>query len=314
MSRLPKSSEWTGAGHGDAQIWTIGIDSIAIIVGNTWITQATPNQIAQLYCTNPVTGQPFYNYWDEVPFASGAPHEPIIRVIRDHTSGTYDCFQNFFLAPAGSLIGYVADPDYGYSSLVPGFQELQNNADVYQYMTTNPSRQNSIAFIGMGFLINPGLHPLNIYNSAQGQYYAPTEANVLSGLYPPIRNLWHLTAGVPTVGSADAAKSVWISYMRLPDPTNPNYLGSYASSPNLNFISQEGYINILRDDFTSANSLGNEARPGQTQYAPDNLVTPLDLYYYAGAYSTPGPLNPYVDLNADGVISPQDTYIFTANY
>jgi ABC-type phosphate transport system substrate-binding protein len=314
MSRPPTVAEWTAAGHENAQLWAVGIDSIAIIVGtsNTWLkSDLTPAQIADIYTNNN------YVNWNDLPgsyLAGTAPAQPIVRIIRDHTSGTFDCFVNFILKPQG------------YTDIVSGYQELDNNADVYNYMTTNPSRQYAIAFIGMGFLHLGGLNRLNIYNSDDGQYYAPTKENVMAGLYKPNRLLWQVTNGIPTTSTNDVAKSVLISYQRLPDPTNPAYMGNYEDSPHDNFIAQEGYINMLRADFTGGPVLDSNLnvfgaaqglKPTQTQGFPDNNVTPADIFYFAysfGQYSTSGVLNPYADMNADGAINPNDIFIFTANY
>ncbi|MCW4025004.1 MAG: substrate-binding domain-containing protein [Candidatus Bathyarchaeota archaeon] len=305
MSRLPKSTEWALSGADNAQIWSIGIDSIAILIGpgNNWLkTDLTTQEVADIYCGG-------YTNWDDLPagyLVGTAPATPIDRVVRDLESGTTDCFYNFFLDPEDLELTDITTP----------FTELPNNIDVYNHMTTGATKDYSIAFIGMGFLHLGGLYPINIYNAAEGEYYEPTEANVLAGLYTPIRNLWHLTDGIPAVGSEDAAQSVWISFMKLPNATNPDYQGDYAYVEDLceeNFVSGEGYMNMLRDDFTSDISTGNGARPGQTQYIPDNAISPLDLYYFAGNYGS-SLLNPYVDMNADGQYSPTDTYIFARNY
>lgn len=314
LSRNPSNAEWTNPSHANAQLWSIGaIDSVAIVksTGNTWLkTQLTSEQVSDIY-TNPA-----YQYCDDLPAAylvGTAPHQPLVRVIRETTSGTFECFLNFFLTPFGKTAASVQNP-------LP----FPGNPEVYNYMTTHSNRNNAIAFISLGYVeTDPAIAKISIdFPGAPATYYAPTTANVVSGGYKAWRNLWTLTAGIPQAGTADAKTSVLISYLRLPNPSNPGFMGDYSEAPGLSFSEQSGYIPTSRADFTGAPVLKDDLTPytplsTQTQGFPDGVVNVYDFLYFTSAYSAyyqSSLLNPYADLNADGAISSSDFFIFNGNY
>jgi ABC-type phosphate transport system substrate-binding protein len=314
MSRNPKVSEWSAPTHSNAQLWSIGaIDSVAIIksTGNTWLkSQLTSQEVCDIY-TNAA-----YVYCDDLPagyLVGTAPHEPLVRVIRESTSGTFECFENYFLSPFGKT-----KLDIVYSTVE------DSNPKIYTHMTTYTDRNFAIAFISLGYVeTDPAVSKISIdFPGAPATYYAPTQANVVSGGYKAWRNLWTLTAGVPSSVTENMKISTFISYVRLPNPANPSYMGDYSDAPGASFAAQAGYIPTYRADFTGAQTLDDALNPyttssGQTQSIPDGVVGISDFFYFAAAYTqynTNHQLNPYADMNADAAVNISDFFVFAANY
>jgi ABC-type phosphate transport system substrate-binding protein len=323
LSRPPTNTEWTT--RANCQVWAIGIDSVAIIVADDsplapYFNNLDVTTVAKIFCQDKTSGNPFYTTWDQVfPGHSELAGHSITRIVRETSSGTYDCFQNFFLKPADKTFHLNIDAGTSgkYEVALAPKTTASTNDEVYNYIT-GTGGDYSVAFIGMGFLTRGGLQAAAIQNTADGYYYAPTKANVLANLYQPWRFLWQLTNGVPTTSTTnfDNARALFVSYCRLPNPANHAYQGSTTS----NYIDQEGYINIPRDDFAGGPCLKDDLTTivppaGCTSGFPDNTVGPQDLFYFATAYgAAAGTLNPYADMNADGSVGPLDTFIFAANY
>ena len=316
MSRPPTNAEWQSMQN--AQDWAIGVDSVAIVFGSgltsstdvpkTALQNLTTLQVGKMFVINTVTNtsnnQPYYTYWDQ--FDASLPHQLITVVVRDTTSGTYDCFQNFFLTPNG-----LAGSDKGVKELVPGYVPRQGNGDVYSYMTS-PQGQYAVAFISMGYLHLGGLAPANIQNTLDGKYYAPNVYNVLQGLYQPWRWLWEVTQGIPTTGTIEVAKSVWISYLKLP--------GTYNSTTS--YLQYEGYIAMKPGDMAGTAPINDQLiaispNATQTQTIPDGKVDFSDVTYFVDAYIkfySLHQLNPMADLDANGVIDFNDVTAFVSAY
>ena len=121
MSRPPTTGEWGQSNAGTVQIWAVGVDSVAIVYSAdmTWApTDLTAKQVCQLFESTDAAGaSPIYTTWGQfftaytaaggtLP-AGAAAHDsdPINRIVRDPTSGTYDCFNNFF----GKQLGNSAE-------------------------------------------------------------------------------------------------------------------------------------------------------------------------------------------------------------
>ncbi|MCW4005178.1 MAG: substrate-binding domain-containing protein [Candidatus Bathyarchaeota archaeon] len=301
MSRNPKVSEWGMSGAENVQLWAVGSDSIAIVIssGNSFLKQdLTAAEVADIYCNAS------YTNWDDLPanyLVSAAPAVEITRIIRPESSGTFECFDNFFL----SLNGYApAD--------IQSHITLTDNADVYEYMTINSNRDYAIGFIGMGFMEIGGLVGINIYNADTLQYHAPTKTNVINGVYKAVRTLWEVTDGIPTTTSDDYVKSIWVSYLRL--PTNYNSTASLLES--------NGYIPVNRADMAGGQVLDAELQPyitaaGQTQQYPDGAVDFEDIIYFVQSYLrfySDNELNPYANMNADATVDFNDILLFIQSY
>lgn len=316
MSRPPTSTEWAGSSSYDTtnmQLYAVGIDSVAIIIGNglksnSFLQQMTATQIAKLFVKDPTTGQPFYTTWNQVD--SSLPNQPITRVVRDTGSGTYDCFQNYFLNPSG-----YAGSDKGKSELAT-YQGEQTNDDVETFMTSS-SGDYAIAFISMGYLTHGGMtsvavkfeHAAAPYNT---QYVTPTKAHVIDGSYSAWRWLWQVTTPMSSTNAQDLARGVFIAYCKLPNTV----------TSTTNFVDQEGYINLERADMTGGIPLTDTltqatVRTGQTQTFPDKVVDGNDFFYFVDSYIhfySTHTYNPYADIDANGVIDGSDFLGFMSSY
>lgn len=243
MSRPPQDAEWANTAMTNMQIWAVGVDSVAIVVSPdmTWFpTSLNTFQVAELFAdSNPTNQQgqpgylsnggdqgllgatgstPLYATWDDFLNANGfsanaqaagaAGNQPIQLAVRDPTSGTFDCFNNYFAVPNGysfeykgtsNGIGTPGQPGYvppsnGQSTVI-GTQEMapfiycEENGDVISLVSDGNygSTGDFIGFVSLGYaLSNPptgtaagdGVIPLNIaFNMASppsGKTASPT--------------------------------------------------------------------------------------------------------------------------------------------
>ncbi|HVP26293.1 MAG TPA: substrate-binding domain-containing protein [Candidatus Bathyarchaeia archaeon] len=270
------------------RIWQIGVDSVAIIVNNATgqypgnlVTQLTPKNVSDIFCgliTDWHTVNP------AIPVST-----PIHVAVRVSTSGTADCFKNFFLTPFGRST----------SNIVANATVETENQDIWNLMSS-PGGAWYIAYFGMGFLHLGGVQPISLFYN--GQYVAPSKAHVLDGSYLPYRFLWYATTNLPT----DPEILAWIAYIR----GNPQW------------VDQEGYIRLPWGDFTNATNvnptvLGTDACPPQQHNYPDQKVTYEDIVFYCDAFATantPGYVTPLCDWNGDGMLTFVDTTAFVNSY
>ncbi len=113
MSRPPSNSATEWGNFSALQTWAVGIDSVAIVVSPdmTWFpTNLTTLQVANIFAALPTNGSQPYVTWGDFFAANGlstsgvpaaALSENIVRAVRDPTSGTFDCFNNYFAVPNG---------------------------------------------------------------------------------------------------------------------------------------------------------------------------------------------------------------------
>jgi ABC-type phosphate transport system substrate-binding protein len=313
-SKIPDAKYWNTSlgGAADLRIWAIGIDSVAIIVSASFpyysqIKNVTAAQVSDLFSvTNRGGSTPVYTTWKQFVAGiggdtTGMGDEVISRYTRVLDSGTHDSFRTNFLI-------VVNDPDGSARNdacLAP-HTELQENQ---QMLTAVAGDNYGVGYIGMGFVeTSSTVKALWIYNSALGQYVQPTKAHVLDGTYardathPIMRWLWYGTNGIPTASSEGAAKSLFISFVKM----HPEY------------IDDAGYIRMLRGDFTGGNypQSPNDSPPTHPSL-PDGKIDFQDTIYYVKAYIAyyaNGALNPYADFNADGQINFQDTIAYVKAY
>jgi ABC-type phosphate transport system substrate-binding protein len=361
MSRPPQNSsaEWLNPAMTNMQIWAIGIDSVAIVLSPdmTWFPKnLTTLQVAKLFADQPSNyTTPCYNTWgdflaDYYGGASNIPasinstvrNEPILRAVRDPTSGTFDCFNNYFAVPNNFQFEHKTSGVVDRSQEMAPYSYCKENLDVYNTVSEGNlgSLSDYIGFISLGYLEFYGhMIGLNIaYNMENppkstisyvqpyswGPYVVPTKANVqwaVSGIQPPRatgqymawRWLWEVTPNtIPSTGPL-LEEGVWIAYMRMPGTTLNG-----AS----NFVNDSSYIVLNPDDMAGgqvidANLQPHTPLPGQTQTIPDGKVNYADITYFVSAYIayyTKGIYNPYADLNADGKINFNDIKIFVADY
>lgn len=285
-SKDPGSAEWTA--NDDLRIWAIGLDSIAIIVSSTspiapYIRELTAQQVSDLFCSTT------YTTWGDWNSSIPAPYNSwtIERVVRDLTSGTHDCFKNFFETPFGRTDANLNNPTI-----------KTNNIDVYNYIVSSEG-QDAIGYIGMGFIHLGGIKGMWLYNSAISQYVQPTRDNVIGGTYNIKRWLYYMTNDVPVTTGDDKVKAMWISFVKM----HPEY------------INNEGYIMMYRGDFAGRAS-GDTLAPIHPSL-PDAKIDAADTQYYVRAYIayySSNQLNPYADFNADGQITATDTQAYVRAY
>jgi ABC-type phosphate transport system substrate-binding protein len=184
----------------EMQLWAVGVDSVAIVLSPdmTWFpTNLNTFQVAELFADNTptntanqgltgVTGStPLYATWDDFLNANGfssnaaaagaAGNAPIQLAVRDPTSGTFDCFNNYFAAPNGYQFEYKS----GSPSTVQGTQEMapftycEENSKIISTVENGVygGAGDYIGFCSLGYaLSNPhtgtaagdGVIPLNI--------------------------------------------------------------------------------------------------------------------------------------------------------
>ena len=312
MSRAPTDAEYASMPY--LQQYAIGEDSVAIVVNPylaTWVYNLTVTQVADLFETYNNSGvqTPFYTTWNQ--FNSAAPNVPIQRAVRDPTSGTFDCFYNFFLKPAG--FPQTETNSSALAQLAP-YTYCQNNIDILDAIT-GAGGQDYIGFISLGYLHYGGLSAVNIWNPALNTFVVPSIAHVIDGSYTPVRLLWEVVNGtIPAnTSSPNFVEGLWIAYLKQPDGWNAT----------TSYLSNEDYIDLFRADmaggtvYNSTLQPETHLQPTQTQTYPDGKVDISDIRYFSFAYTnyySNGIYNPYADMNADGKIDYNDIVAFAINY
>src|SRR5208282_5345109 len=173
------------------QQYCVGVDSVAIVVDPTmtWFpTTLTTTQVAQLFADNApnpsgsslgITGNtgttPLYQTWGQFLTAYYAPNpipstvptavltENINLAVRDPTSGTFDCFNNYFAVPNGYQFEHKT------SGVVDGALEMapytycEQNINIYNTVKAgNPTTGDYIGFISLGYLQSYGDNGANM--------------------------------------------------------------------------------------------------------------------------------------------------------
>ena len=289
MSRPPQDSEWQVPCLNNLQIWAVGVDSVAIVVSPdmTWFpTSLTTLQVAEIFADNNPTSQtdqgltgvtgstPLYATWDAFLNANGfssnaaaagtAGNQPIQLAVRDPTSGTFDCFNNYFAVPNGYQFENkaVTSTSNGQKTVV-GTQEMapftycEANGDIISTVENGvygnagtTGGGDYIGFCSLGYaLSNPhtgtaagdGVIPLNIaFNMASppatqtpdtnGKYSGgsstPTVGSPLITYYGQQGTFGQQTNPLDT-GANGAAYQVysWGAYVQ---PTDANVIWAYS--------------------------------------------------------------------------------------
>jgi ABC-type phosphate transport system substrate-binding protein len=361
MSRPPQNSsaEWLNPSMTNIQIWAVGVDSVAIVLSPdmTWFpTNLTTLQVAKLFADQPsVYTTSYYNTWGDflTDYYGGAGNIPgtvpaaaltesILRAVRDPTSGTFDCFNNYFAVPNNFQFEHKTNGTVDASQEMASYTYCQENINIYNTVSAGNlgSSSDYIGFISLGYLETYGhMIGLNIaYNMANppksvisyvtpyswGPYVTPTKANVIygysgvkgvaaTGQYMAWRWLWEVTPGpIPSTGPL-LETGVWIAYMKLSNTTQGG---------TSDFVNDQSYIELSRADMAGgqvidANLQPHDPLPGQTQTIPDGKVDGNDFFYWVDAYIhyySNGIYNPYADINADGKIDGSDFLAFMSAY
>ena len=360
MSRPPQNSsaEWLNPSMTNMQIWAVGIDSVAIVLSPdmTWFpTNVTTQQVADIFADQPSAyTTPYYNTWGDfltVYYNGSIPssinsterNEPINRAVRDPTSGTFDCFNNYFAVPNGFQFEHKTNGTVDNSQEMAPYTYCEENLNIFQTVSTGNlgSLSDCIGFISLGYLYAYGdMIGLNVaYNAFNppasyiayqggsylwGPYVTPTVPNVkygvsgikgsnATGAYEAWRWLWEVTPqSIPSTGPL-LEEGVWIAYMRLPGTTQ---------NGTSDFVNDQYYIELSPADMAGGQVIDANLQPhtpsaNQTQTIPDGKVDFSDLTYFASAYIayyTQHIYNPYADMNADGKIDFNDVKLFITAY
>ncbi len=372
MSRPPnnQTTEWLSTTVPSLQIWGVGIDSVAIVLSPdmTWFVtelatlEGTSNpglntaEVAALF-GNGVVGSPnigglptttfntwndFFNYYFPTNYtAVPQGSNTINRAVRDPTSGTFDCFNNYFAVPNGYQFEHKTNSIVDASQNMAAYTYCEANIDIYN---TVHAGTNYIGFISLGYLqVYGGMIGISVsYNTASlpsstiavvtpavwSTYVTPTRDNVIyalsnykdtaaTGQYFAWRYLWEVTPStIPSTGPL-LETGVWIAYMMEPGTTGN------STNPS-NFVNDQAYISLDRDDMAGTPTLNgalgvqtSSLQPGQTTTIPDGKVNFHDLTYFVSAYIAyynQGTYNPYADMNADGKINFNDLKLFVSTY
>lgn len=333
MSRPPSTGEWTQSNAGNAHIWAVGVDSLAIVYSAdmTWApTQMSQKQAASLFLSTDAAGNnPMYTTWGQfltdyygnlsqaIP-AAAVPHEGdlIHRIVRDPTSGTYDCFNNFFGKQYTSITGSNGAEIVDGTGAITGSQYMAPytlgtaNQDIVNNLN---GAHDSVAFIGLGYYQKNQALMIGISMQNGANFYAPTQANVIAGNYLPFRWLWELTPStIPSTGP-NLAEGVWIAYMKL----DANVQGG-----NPNFVTSNDYMDMPRAAMAGghvkdSNLADYTPAAGQTQTVPRLVVDSNDFFYFMDAYIAyygSHIYNPYADINAQGKIDGNSFLGFMSAY
>jgi hypothetical protein len=331
MSRPPTTGEYTTAGMNNLQLYAVGVDSDAIVLSPdmTWFpTNLNTNQVASLFIdttstvttnqgVNGATGTtPLYVHWNDFLTANGfaAVHPQgdatIQRAVRDPTSGTYDCFNNFFGAPNGySLVHKTSGVADGSQEMAP-YTPCQQNSDVYTIVHNGNGASDYIGFISLGYYQTYGAHGnligLNIaFNMAStpsgkvgsplityfgtsgtqgfptgtvnpptwGSNVTPTQANVIEA-YSGI-------AGSQATGAYEAWRWLW--------EVTPGFIP--ASGPTLAAGVWIAYM--MADGTTNAGMVSTTPGTGSSNFAQDQNYIALERDDMAGGQVLDSTLTAY---------------------
>ncbi len=300
-SREPKATEWNyvGGTAEDMRIYGIGLDSLAVIVGDelaaAGLQDLTAAQAGQLFTDLAHGG---YSSWEEANTGmglgltlTGGPHY-INRVLRPLDSGTHDGFTTFILDE------YIDDYDNAW--LNENATDIENNGQVVDYMKASTGDW-TIAYLGLGFLTDPALNAVNLSYDGGVTYSVPSKEGALSGDYPPIRWLYYITEGEP-----ELEEHLWIAYCMK---------DAYENGASSYIEFNGGYINKYRGDM--AGRANTDALSPIHPSLPDNVLNSDDLFAFVGGYIDyfqAGTLNPYIDFDATGTVSSDDLFAFIGEY
>jgi ABC-type phosphate transport system substrate-binding protein len=351
MSRPPSTGEW---GTLDSlQLWAVGVDSVAIVLSPdmTWFpTDLTTNQAVSLFVDNDPTNttnqgingntgstpmfttwNQFLNYWG-LPQNAEYGNATIQRAVRDPTSGTYDCFSNYFATPNGYSIEYKT----GNPSIAVGAQEMapytycQQNGDVYTTVSAGAfgTTGDYVGFISVGYLETYGnMIGLNIafnnghlatptsyihYYGVSGTYGAPggtwsgfvtpNDANI-KWAYSGVQGTFN---GVPATGQYEAWRWLW--------EVTPGPISFSSTGDNETLAAGVWIAYMMATGTTNAGTLTTPATlapggvgTGNSNFIADQNYIPLCRADMAGAQPLDSNLNIFNSTSEAPYLQPTQT-------
>ncbi len=181
--------------------------------------------------------------------------EPILRAVRDATSGTYDCFNNYFAKPNGynfehtSQVNTTDTPNNVAITTVDGSLEMptytydQENINVFNSVSTGNLAGSSdyIGFLSLGYLVSYGANGANLrglnvaYNMQSLPYNGTTGAK--QPTVSPLISYYGPSSGATFGATSNSAYQIsstnsnpyqvyaWGPFVQ---PTNPNVIYAYS--------------------------------------------------------------------------------------
>ena len=325
MSRPPSDGEFSTAGMGSMQQYCVGVDSVAIVVSPdmTWFpTSLTTAEVAALFAdTTPtntasqgltgVTGSTaLYQTWGAFFSAFGisttgvpsaALSENILRAVRDPTSGTFDCFDNYFIAPNGYQFENkaVTSTSNGQSTVV-GSQEMapftycQENINIYNTVSAGKLTSSSdyIGFISLGYLNSYG----GPQNWVTGTVAHPIPAGITSATTMIGIPISYNLAATPSSGKTPSPILAYYgssgTYSFIGSTVNAPTWGTAVTPTDANVIySYSGIAGAQATGMYNAWRWLWEVVPGQIQASGPTLVAGVWIaYMMADGTTNAGPV------------------------
>jgi phosphate transport system substrate-binding protein len=157
-------------GHPPVEV-NVAWDGIAVIVNpQNPVKQLTLPQLSDIF-TGKITN------WKQV----GGNDRPIVLLIRETSSGTYQFFKERVL----QLDGKRKDADYSVKAL-----NQASNQQIHDEISSNP---DGIGYVGLAF-VDPKVHALAVANDDKGPFLQPNLDDVVSRRYPIARPLHNYLA------------------------------------------------------------------------------------------------------------------------
>jgi hypothetical protein len=368
VDRPPTTAEW--AMMPILQLWAVGLDGVAIVVSPdmSWFpTNLNTLQVANLFAANPTTGSQYQTWgdfleayfgvssysqiptsWNGVSIPAAVLSEPIQRAVTDPTSGTFDCFNNYFAVPNNFQFQQMTNGFISGTQNMAPYTYCQTDEDVYNAVSSGSlsSESDCIGFISLGTYLTCGQEqaiPLNIaFNMARnsltkytgtydwGNYIAATKSNVLAdcvygpnsssypdeyitGPYPAWHWIWAVTQSTLAEEGRNLTAGLFISYMRAKGTTQNG-----ASD----FVNDLNYVQMNLGDYAGGHDINSDLSlhtptDAQTQTIPNGQVGSVDFFYWVNAYIayyTGNTYNPYADILANGHDNSADFFAFVNQY
>ena len=383
MSRPLSSGEYGQASMANIQQYAVGVDSVAIVLSTdmSWfnsvmaangVSGLTTAQVAELFADNTptntasqgltgVTGSTaLYGTWQAFFTGIGwtvpsndttVAGATIQRAVRDPTSGTFDCFNNYFAAPNGYSFENKAITSTSFNqTTVVGTQEMapftydQENSNIFNTVSTGT---NYIGFISVGYLLSDGgpQNPITSATKMIGLNIAYNMASAPSGkTTSPIITYYGSSGTFAFVGSS-VNPPTWGTFVQ---PTDANVIWAYSGVKGSTATGQyeawrwlwevlPGQINtqttptlmvagvwvayMMADGTTNAGEVSAAPTTGTSNFVADQNYIPLDRddMSGAGANVLDSNLNSYTPVSTqtqswpDGKVNFNDiTYFVTA--
>jgi phosphate transport system substrate-binding protein len=154
----------------------VGYDALAIYVHkDNPLNEITLDQIAQIYAEGGTVAK-----WSDLGVRiPGVANDPIVRVSRQSSSGTYEFLREHVLNKKDFKLGA---------------SEMNGSKEVVELVASTPT---AIGYSGMGYA-TPAVKMLKVKKTAADPAYEPNVANTLAKTYPIARSLQLYTLGTPT--------------------------------------------------------------------------------------------------------------------